>query len=246
MSITPSFQEDHISHVPALQLLQNLGYTYLSPQEVILRRRGRFSNVLLEGVLAECGEALLAGQWERLRLDYGPTVSRSHRQDVRRFREVFDICQTVSSKSLATGICQPAASKSEGRLILSTVSREYGARVDTMRHKWYSSINKPVTPLARSAPQGGCSFFREGLRVKLPRPPLTRQQQLQKWRLQRLIRIFHIPIETPIMRRVRARGLQARTFPVGRVPSRGVQRCATSGLTVTDVDRADHDLQFTI
>ena len=53
MNATPSFQEDHISQVPALQLLQNLGYTYLRPQEVILQRRGRFSNVLLEGILVE-------------------------------------------------------------------------------------------------------------------------------------------------------------------------------------------------
>jgi type I restriction enzyme R subunit len=50
---TPSFQEDHISQVPALQLLQNLGYTYLRPQEVILQRKGRLSSVLLEGILAE-------------------------------------------------------------------------------------------------------------------------------------------------------------------------------------------------
>ena len=27
---TPSFKEDHISQIPALQLLQKLGYTYLS------------------------------------------------------------------------------------------------------------------------------------------------------------------------------------------------------------------------
>src|ERR1039458_4270593 len=53
MSKIPSFQEDHISQVPALQLLQNLGYTYLRPQEAILQRKGRFSNVLLEGILAE-------------------------------------------------------------------------------------------------------------------------------------------------------------------------------------------------
>ncbi|MEI7732894.1 MAG: HsdR family type I site-specific deoxyribonuclease [Verrucomicrobiota bacterium] len=50
---TPSFQEDHISQVPALQLLQNLGYTYLRPQEVVFQRKGRFSNVLLEGILTE-------------------------------------------------------------------------------------------------------------------------------------------------------------------------------------------------
>jgi type I restriction enzyme, R subunit len=53
VSDLPSFQEDHISQVPALQLLQNLGYTYLRPQEVMLQRKGRFSNVLLEGILTE-------------------------------------------------------------------------------------------------------------------------------------------------------------------------------------------------
>src|ERR1039458_697896 len=49
---TPSFQEEHVSQVPALQLLQNLGYTYLRPQEVFLERKGKLGNVLLEGVLA--------------------------------------------------------------------------------------------------------------------------------------------------------------------------------------------------
>jgi type I restriction enzyme R subunit len=53
MSNLPSFQEDHISQVPALQLLQNLGYVYLRPQEVHLERKGRLSNVLLKGILAE-------------------------------------------------------------------------------------------------------------------------------------------------------------------------------------------------
>ena len=41
-----------------------------------------------------------------------------------------------------------------------------------------------------------------------------------------LARIFHTPMETPTVRRVRARGLHARTsVPVGRVPSRGVRGC---------------------
>jgi len=47
----PSFLEDHISQIPALQLLQNLGYTYLRQQEVSLERKGRLANVLLEGIL---------------------------------------------------------------------------------------------------------------------------------------------------------------------------------------------------
>jgi type I restriction enzyme R subunit len=47
----PSFIEDHISQIPALQLLQNLGYIYLRREEVHLERGGNRSNVLLEGVL---------------------------------------------------------------------------------------------------------------------------------------------------------------------------------------------------
>ncbi len=48
---TPSFKEDHISQIPALQMLVNLGYTYLSPSEAERLRGGKTSNVLLEDVL---------------------------------------------------------------------------------------------------------------------------------------------------------------------------------------------------
>ena len=48
---TPSFKEDHISQIPALQVLQNLGYTYLTPEEAMALRGGRRSGVLLNGVL---------------------------------------------------------------------------------------------------------------------------------------------------------------------------------------------------
>jgi type I restriction enzyme R subunit len=48
---TPSFLEDHISQIPALQLLQNIGYTYLRPAEVFHERKGKLSNVLLEASL---------------------------------------------------------------------------------------------------------------------------------------------------------------------------------------------------
>jgi type I restriction enzyme R subunit len=48
---TPSFKEDHISQIPALQMLMNLGYTYLSPAEAERQRGGKTSNVLLEDVL---------------------------------------------------------------------------------------------------------------------------------------------------------------------------------------------------
>lgn len=48
---TPSFIEDHISQIPALQLLQKLGWQYLSPAEADKLRLGKTSNVLLEDVL---------------------------------------------------------------------------------------------------------------------------------------------------------------------------------------------------
>lgn len=48
---TPSFIEDHISQIPALKLLMNMGWKYLSPDEALEARGGRSSNVLLEDIL---------------------------------------------------------------------------------------------------------------------------------------------------------------------------------------------------
>lgn len=48
---TPSFKEDHISQIPALQMLQKMGYTYLSPSEAEKLRGGKTSNVLLDDIL---------------------------------------------------------------------------------------------------------------------------------------------------------------------------------------------------
>ena len=46
-----SFKENDISQKPALDLLQKLGYQYLSPEEALIMRSGKTSNVLLEEVL---------------------------------------------------------------------------------------------------------------------------------------------------------------------------------------------------
>ncbi|MBO0799277.1 MAG: type I restriction endonuclease subunit R, partial [Blastocatellia bacterium] len=53
MARFPAILEDQISQIPALQLLQNLGYHYLRPEEAVLERRGALANVLLEGILAK-------------------------------------------------------------------------------------------------------------------------------------------------------------------------------------------------
>lgn len=50
---TPDHREDVVSQVPALQLLQNLGYTYLPPSEALVQRGGRLSGVLLERIVHE-------------------------------------------------------------------------------------------------------------------------------------------------------------------------------------------------
>jgi type I restriction enzyme R subunit len=50
---TPAIDEDRTSQLPALQLLQRLGYTYLTPAEADTLRGGRRSEVLLLGVLEE-------------------------------------------------------------------------------------------------------------------------------------------------------------------------------------------------
>ena len=45
------FNEDNISKVPALHLLQNLGYEYLTPQEALELRGNNLANVVLDGIL---------------------------------------------------------------------------------------------------------------------------------------------------------------------------------------------------
>ncbi len=53
MADIPSYKEDRISQIPALMLLQKLGYQYLSPAKALALRGGRLRNVLLEPVLEE-------------------------------------------------------------------------------------------------------------------------------------------------------------------------------------------------
>lgn len=53
MQQAPSMKEDHISQVPALQLFQNLGYTYLTPEESLALRGGKTRNVILDSILTE-------------------------------------------------------------------------------------------------------------------------------------------------------------------------------------------------
>lgn len=51
MHQTPKFQEDHSSQIPAIQFLQNLGYTYLTPVEALIQRNKDNQAVILEQIL---------------------------------------------------------------------------------------------------------------------------------------------------------------------------------------------------
>ena len=47
------FNEKYLSQIPALQLLHNLGYEYLTPEKALAQRQSKSGNVLLEGILRE-------------------------------------------------------------------------------------------------------------------------------------------------------------------------------------------------
>ena len=50
-TVRPSFREDESSQIPALQLLQNMGWVYLEPEEALNFRKNSIKNVLLEDIL---------------------------------------------------------------------------------------------------------------------------------------------------------------------------------------------------
>ncbi len=45
------FNERHLSQLPALQLLINLGFEYLPPEQALKARGGRLGNLLLDEIL---------------------------------------------------------------------------------------------------------------------------------------------------------------------------------------------------
>lgn len=53
MAFTPDTREKYISQIPALQVLINSGWEYVTPEEALRERGGKVGNVVLEGVLAE-------------------------------------------------------------------------------------------------------------------------------------------------------------------------------------------------
>lgn len=53
MQIVPKFQEEYSAKLPALSLLSNLGWTYISPQQALSARAGKADQVVLNQILRE-------------------------------------------------------------------------------------------------------------------------------------------------------------------------------------------------
>ena len=60
----PSYIEDHISQIPALQLLIKMGYTYITPEEALELRGNRTGNTLLEPILKQQLSAINSIQYK--------------------------------------------------------------------------------------------------------------------------------------------------------------------------------------
>lgn len=69
----PSFKEEHISQIPALQLLMKLGYKYLAPAEALEARSNRSSNVLLETILKKQLQEINKIEYKNKEFDFSET-----------------------------------------------------------------------------------------------------------------------------------------------------------------------------
>jgi type I restriction enzyme R subunit len=67
---TPSFSEDDISQIPALHLLIQMGFQYLTPEQALDARGGRTASVLLERILKEQLHKLNQIQYKGRSYDY--------------------------------------------------------------------------------------------------------------------------------------------------------------------------------
>ena len=47
------FNEEYLSQIPAIQLLINMGYRYISPEQTVEERNGKLSGVLLDNILRD-------------------------------------------------------------------------------------------------------------------------------------------------------------------------------------------------
>lgn len=78
--------EERLSQVPALRLLQSLGYTYLSPAEVAKERMGKQGNVLLENILRRQLRAINSIHHKGAEYSFGDDAIHSAVQKLKSYR----------------------------------------------------------------------------------------------------------------------------------------------------------------
>jgi hypothetical protein len=112
----PSFQEALISQIPALRTLQQLGFTYRSPEECAVKRNGRLCRVIPAKVLAGRTRAPQVGASQGERFADSEGAGRDFRR--RSIHEIFPkrICKTHGLRKsgfnrpatpLASPLCAP-------------------------------------------------------------------------------------------------------------------------------------------
>ena len=72
-----NFREEYISQMPALQLLVNMGYSYLTPIEAKQKRDNRLDNIVLTGILREWLQANNAIEYRGAVVPFSEKISRT-------------------------------------------------------------------------------------------------------------------------------------------------------------------------
>ena len=85
---SPLWSEDHVSQIPALQLLGNLGWKYLTPEEALELRGGRLGGALLDSVLEQQLRKLNVIRYRGQEYPFSEANIHSVMQDLR--DQVFD------------------------------------------------------------------------------------------------------------------------------------------------------------
>ena len=81
-----SFKEDHISQIPALLMLEKLGYTYLTPDEALALRGGNLANALRR-FKRNCAKAGIQQEIRKREHYEKPSVRRKKKSEAARKRK---------------------------------------------------------------------------------------------------------------------------------------------------------------
>jgi hypothetical protein len=93
------FNEKYLSQIPALQLLLNLGYEYLPPEQALKESQGKPGNVLQ--LSDEQGESLFSGEFAPARAYFEAQQAEGERPVTEQDRAIYSLCQPERLLELA-------------------------------------------------------------------------------------------------------------------------------------------------